>query len=296
MAEKNTISNSDESRLIIVDAGSTKTHAEILSRTRNEITGCLNMEAVNPVHLSDEELLRRLSPLSEVAVEGDSVAFFGAGCMAGEPKQRVEDALRKVGAFSSIEVESDIVAAGLSLFGNRKGIACILGTGSNVALFDNGKVVKSVPSMGYIIGDEGSGSALGRRLLRGVFRRELSIEICDAFEAETSQSLADVIENVYRRPTPNRYLAEFTYFLARHFDNFEINNLVIDEFRSLFSNQILINPEFDSIPIGFVGSVAKVFEDALRYVAVKCDFKVKKIYDSPMKGLIKYYKSKNNAK
>lgn len=278
-------------RIVIVDAGSTKTHARILSRVSGEVEETVSMAAVNPVHLSDEELDNRLSPLATVLRSDDDVAYFGAGCMPGMPSERVAASLRRIGATGSVTVDSDIVAAALALFGENEGIACILGTGSNTAYVSDGEVRSSVPSLGYVLGDEGSGAAIGRRLLRSVLRSELPQELTDAFETETSQTLSDVIENLYRRPTPNRYLAQFTYFVAKHIDIREIRQLVRDEFAALFVNQVTRYPQYRYLPIGFVGSVAKVFEKVLQDVAEEFECSVSAICESPMEGLIEYFNS-----
>lgn len=278
-------------RVMIIDAGSTKTHAQILSRESGEVEERISMAAVNPVHLSDEELDNRLSPLA-VSLRSDvDITFFGAGCMPGTPSERVEASLRRIGAEGCVCVQSDIVAASLALFGDKEGIACILGTGSNTAYMSGGEVKASVPSLGYILGDEGSGTAIGRRLVRSVLRSELSADLTEAFARETSQTLPDVIENLYRRPTPNRYLAGFTHFVADHLDNREIRQIVKDEFAALFVNQITRYASYRYLPIGFVGSVAKVFEELLRGIAEDFQCEIAAIYDSPMPGLIEYFKN-----
>lgn len=281
----------DGRRIVIVDAGSTKTYARILSRVTGEVEESVSMAAVNPVHLSDEELDNRLSPLVTLLRSDDDVAYFGAGCLPGVLSERVAASLRRIGASGIVSVNSDIVAASLALFGEKEGIACILGTGSNTAYVSDGDVRSYVPSLGYVLGDEGSGAAIGRRLLRSVLRSELPQKLTDAFEAETSQTLSDVIENIYRRPTPNRYLAQFTYFVAKHIDTREIRQLIRDEFAALFVNQITRYPQYRYLPIGFVGSVAKVFEKVLREVADDFQCRVSAIYESPMDGLTEYFKS-----
>lgn len=281
----------DGRRIVIVDAGSTKTYARILSRVTGEVEESVSMAAVNPVHLSDEEFDNRLSPLVTLLRSDDDVAYFGAGCLPGVLSERVAASLRRIGASGIVSVNSDIVAASLALFGEKEGIACILGTGSNTAYVSDGDVRSYVPSLGYVLGDEGSGAAIGRRLLRSVLRSELPQKLTDAFEAETSQTLSDVIENIYRRPTPNRYLAQFTYFVAKHIDTREIRQLIRDEFAALFVNQITRYPQYRYLPIGFVGSVAKVFEKVLREVADDFQCRVSAIYESPMDGLTEYFKS-----
>lgn len=280
-------------RLVIIDAGSSKTTAAILNREKGVVEESVFMSAINPMIISDSELVSRLKPLGESLSEGDDIAFFGSGCLPGEPSARVEKAIRSISECSTVVVQSDIVAAALSLFGESEGIACILGTGSNTALSKDGKIETSIPSLGYILGDEGSGSAMGKRLVRSLFRGELSKELQESFLEETSQNLSDVLENVYRGNTPNRYLAQFTHFLAAHIEDNEIRHIVRNEFANLFVNQISRYADYRYLPVGFVGSVAKVFETQLRHIASEFQCNVAAVWASPMEGLIEYFKNRN---
>lgn len=290
MSESNHIYYGSGKRLLIADAGSTKTRVVILSRENHNIIEELNIDAINPIHLTDEELQKRLSPIKQLMNNDDDIAFFGAGCLPGESSMRVKKALSREGSSSTVNIFSDIVAAGLSLFGVKEGIACIVGTGSNTSYFKDGEIVSSVPALGYILGDEGSGASLGKRLLRQLFRNEYSVEMREEFERSTNQTIKDVIENVYRKPTPNKYLAQFTHFIADNIDNHHIRKLVREEFTSLFTNQISRYPDYRYIPIGFIGSVAKVFEEHVRHVASDFQCNIVAVYDSPMQGLIDYFK------
>lgn len=284
--------------VVIVDAGSTKTHAVLLDRAERRVKADISCQGINPLNIDDEALCEALAPLSELLDCGADVAYFGAGCLPGTQCNRVAEALRSAGAAGQVEVASDICAAALSVFGahvcdsrlSSGGIVCILGTGSNTAYVGGSrKPVSQVASLGYILGDEGSGASLGRRLLRGVLRRTLPLSVCKAFFQETGRDESTVIAQVYRSESPNRLLAGFTRFLAAHTDDSDINNLIMDEFASFFEGQVSLYPNYDSVPLGFIGSVAKVFEVQLRQVAAGYGCEIHSIASSPMPGLIQHY-------
>lgn len=282
--------SASERRMVIVDAGSTKTVAVILNRDRGEVENTLFLNPVNPMIVSDSEIVSSLTPLFETLENKVDVVFFGAGCLPGNPSDRIGKAFRKCKAVSDVVVQSDIVAAALSLFGDKNGIACILGTGSNTALYKYGQIETSVPSLGYVLGDEGSGCALGKRLIRSLFRNELSEDIRNLFYKETYMSLPEILERVYRGEMPNRFLAQFTRFIAANIENHEIRQIVRSEFSSLFVNQISRYPDYRFVPIGFIGSVAKVFEEQLRHVAAEFQCNVADVCASPVEGLVNYFK------
>lgn len=240
----------------------------------------------------DDSMLRErmetLRPL--LSRENAGVMYFGAGCLPGSPSERVADALRSAGASDDIKIASDMAGTALSIYGDKgSGIACILGTGSNTALVRDGSLAGNVPPLGYILGDEGSGASLGRRLVRGVLRRQLPPHVCRAFAEETHYTSSSIMESVYRSANPNRFLASLTFFLAAHIDEEAVRDTVRNEFASFFENQISLYPDYRMHQLGFTGSVAKVFESPLREVADSYGCRIASIASSPMPGLINFY-------
>ena len=278
-------------RIFIIDAGSSKTQVVILQRNSNLIIKEFELEAINPVHLSDEEIIAKICPLKDFALSGDDVAYFGAGCFSEATCRRTKDALRRIGFDGSINIASDIIASGLSLFGRREGIACILGTGSNTSFFKDGAPIASVPSLGYILGDEGSGASIGKRLLKSILRKDVSESIYDLFMKETDQDYPKIIECIYRGASPNKYLAHFTHFVSAHIQDKEIEDIVIKEFSELFKNQISKYDNYKNVPIGFTGSVAKIFEPQLKQVARNFGCSIETISKYPLEGLINYFRN-----
>ena len=280
--------------IILADSGSTKTHWCLMTESGQ----CSEFftDGINPFYQTADamknsisnQLLPQLAHLMWVG-QITSVYFYGAGCTP-EKSPYVVDALRaNFRRAEIIEVQSDMIGAAISLVGDGKGVACILGTGANSCLFENGKITKNVPALGFILGDEGSGAVLGRRLVADLLKNQLSDELKEQFLTEYNTDMAQIIENVYRKPFPNRYLASFTKFCSANIDNPLIYKLVYDHF-DYFVKRIL--PQYPKLPVGFVGSIAYYFRDVLEKVMADNGFEVSKILQSPMEGMKEYYKNR----
>ena len=214
------------------------------------------------------------------------VFFYGAGCTP-EKKPAVNRALTACFKHAEIVVESDMLGAALAACGKNAGVACILGTGGNSCYFDGEKIVKNVPALGYILGDEGSGAVLGKRLVSDLLKNQLSDELKEKFLTEYQLTQADIIEKVYRQPFPNRFLASLSKFCADNIENPMIYKLVYDHF-DYFVKRIL--PQYPRIPVGFVGSIAYYYQDVLKKVLADNGFECGHIYQSPMDGMKEYHK------
>ena len=217
-----------------------------------------------------------------------SIRFYGAGCR--EPwSTKVRLALEEVFHPSgTIEVESDLLGAARSLFGNKQGIACILGTGANSCVYDGHKIVHNTPALGYIIGDEGSGAVLGKHLIHDIYTGVLSQRVRNMFEQETKLKLSDIIDKVYRQPQPNRFLASFSEFIHRHLDDDGIREMVYSAF-SDFVNLHLSRYGRSELPVSFVGSIAWYYQAQLSLVLQTLGYHVGTILKSPLEGLITYH-------
>ncbi len=168
-------------------------------------------------------------------------------------------------------------------------MVAILGTGSNSALYQKGTIVKNTSALGYILGDEGSGAVLGRNLINLLFKNQLSDLLKEKFLKEYQMTLSQIIENVYRQPFPNRYLAHFTPFIKENIDNKILSQMVEDSFDEFLQKNILQYPKSDILPIHFVGSVAFYFKDILEKAVAKNGLIMGKVSQTPMKGLIDYH-------
>lgn len=279
--------------ILLADSGSTKTHWCLM--TESGQTSEFFTDGINPFFQTSDamknsisnQLLPQMAHLMWVG-QVDAVYFCGAGCTP-EKSPFVEDALRACFKKAQIvEVKSDMVGAAISVLGNETGVACIMGTGANSCLWENGEIVKNVPALGFILGDEGSGAVLGKRLVSDLLKNQLSEELKQKFLDEYHTTQAEIIENVYRKPFPNRYLATFAKFCSANIENPLIYQLVYDHFE-YFAKRILT--QYPKVPVCFVGSIAYYFQDVLRKVLEDNGMQVGKILQSPMEGMKEFYKN-----
>lgn len=267
---------------LTADSGSTKT--DWLLQQGNERLARITTQGINPFMLSKTEIETILQNelLSNASfVSPTEVCFYGAGCR-GEQCQVVEAALRHVmPQLTSVVVGSDLLGAAKALFGNADGVACILGTGSNSGLFLGGELVQNVSPLGYVLGDEGSGAVLGKRLLGDVLKQQLPAELCQAF-ADTYQLTGDdIIQRVYKQPFANRFLASFAPFLAKHRNHAAIQTLLVDEFSRFFQRNVATYARPD-LSVAFVGSIAYYFQHELQLAAQATGFKLGRIMKCPL--------------
>lgn len=269
-------------RVLVCDSGSTKADwLYVCGENEEEI----RTEGINPVRDSRENINRILASLPDWTPE--YIHFYGAGCI--EPySSTVREALTQRFPQAVVNVDSDLLGAARALFGREEGIACILGTGSNSCLCRDGRIMDNVPPMGYILGDEGSGAVLGRQLVSDIVKGQLSPELKDAFMDEFQLTPALIVENVYRKPAANRFLASLCPFLSKHREYEDVRRLLETEFeRFLRRNVLLYNrPELE---IRYVGSISVHFEQELRHVHARLGLKMGEVLASPVKKMMIFH-------
>lgn len=281
---------------LIVDAGGTKTDW-ILAESdgdRYSVTGNCRCSGINAM-LADSVKIADIVAEAGRKLPGvvpDAIYYYGAGCATSASCKRIADALELQWPGVKTEVSSDMLGAARGMLGNGRGIACILGTGSNSCLYDGINIIDGIPSLGYILGDEGSGSALGKRLLNDVLKRQLPQYLCDDFKQEYNIEIAEVLSRVYHEPEANRYLAGFVPFLGKRLLDPYVYQLVVREFTRFVKRNVLPYPGSRSLPIAFTGSVSMHFEKILREAASQVGISIKTITASPLEGLVKYHAGK----
>lgn len=279
--------------IIIADSGSTKTHWVAISDngTRTDIIS----SGINPYYQSQENIASDIRDNVKFDTSGESVEvyFYGAGCANDEKKAIVRDAINANYPTAVCHVESDLTGACRSLLQHSDGIACILGTGSNSCYYDGKNIVKNVSPLGFIIGDEGSGAVIGKTFIGDLLKKQTTAEIEELFSKEYSYSAGDIVEAVYRKSFPNRFLAQFTKFIAHASENCHdeasiryIDNLLVMSFRAFFIRNV---SQYGGTSASFVGSVAHVFRKQLTQAAHDCGFTIGTIVQDPMEGLITYH-------
>lgn len=273
--------------ILIADSGSTKTDWELLSTSGNY---SFQTMGINPFYMTDEEICAELinNVVPQLKNMPDILYFYGAG-LVKEQKLRMEQILSE--SFQNIhtEAEGDLLAAARALCGNRKGIACIMGTGANSCLYDGEKIIDNIPPLGFIQGDEGSGAVLGKKLITMYLKRELPENIAGDFHDEFGLDTADILKKVYKEAFPNRFLANFAKFINKHLENELIYRMVYDSFKEFLTRNVFKYTNYKELDIHFVGSVAFYFKDVLIKIADEDGLKIGRIIKSPMDGLIKFH-------
>lgn len=283
------------SYMLIADAGSTKTDWVLLDKEGLECRRLITA-GINAAIMSDPIIFEILENVgSDISDKSkiDCVYFYGAGCATQEIKDRIESLLKTVlPSASKIEVESDMLGAARALLGDSPGIACILGTGSNSCKYDGKEIVQSVPSLGFILGDEAGGAALGKQLLTSAFKGLMPEPLKESLFERYNLDYGTVIENVYRGSAPSAYLASFVPFILENIDRQFIRDLVDKEFNRFFVNNILRYEGLCELPVAFAGGVAYHFKE---FIKSKLDCLVLnegKIIERPLEALIDYHRLK----
>ena len=297
--------------ILIADSGGTKTDWTLLHTpspyVKHDIVTTFQTQGITPIHMSaseirsvlEKELLHELAIFPRAALvqsggfehsfmENLVVFFYGSGCTPDHAPMMVRLISELLGN-NKVEVYSDLMASARALCQHEEGIACILGTGANSCLYDGEKMVQNTPALGYILGDEGSGSVLGRLFMNAIFKNPQYAAIRDEYLKETKQTQADIIEKVYRQPMANRYLASTSLYIAQHLDNPLLSQLVVNNFRQFFRSNIDPYKRKD-LPVHFVGSMASTYTEQLTEAARLEGYTIGNIMQSPMEGLIEYHR------
>lgn len=273
---------------LIAESGSTRTEWALVEG--EHVVEHTFTEGINPFFQSRREISRSVRlelPEFFFKKRFEQVFFYGAGCSTPDKKSIIGASL--VAQFKSpIQVESDLLAAARGLLKNDAGIACILGTGSNSCFYDGTNIVKNVRSLGYVLGDEGSGAVMGKIFLADCLKEVAPKHLMDAFYEKFRVTADDALECVYSRPFPNRFLSTFSYFLVEHLDDEYVYNLVSQNLKSFFVRNIA-QYDYQNYPISFVGSVAFNYSHVLRTVAKEFGVEISNIEETPMNGLIEFH-------
>jgi len=275
--------------ILIADSGSTKTNW-CLSEN-GVILKTIFTKGINPFYQTEEEIIRDLDISLVPFLKGyqvDQVYFYGAGCSFPEKIALVSSAIGWHFKNVSIEVQSDLVGAARSLFAHNKGVACILGTGSNSCLYDGKQIVENVSPLGFILGDEGSGAVLGKTLISDALKNQLPVELKEKLLKTYELTPQLILENVYKKPFPNRFLAKLTPFLLENILEPSIRKIVYDSFDAFFVRNVM-QYKIENIQVGFVGSIAHYFQEILELVASRHGIAISQVVQNPMDGLVKYH-------
>ena len=274
---------------LICDSGSTKAEWCLLNGKSKKI---VTTQGLSPYFLTTQQIqqiiAKELMPkIKNIII--DEVFFYGTGCSNSENVKSVKKAISLVFSKAKVNVDHDLMGAAKALCGRNKGIACILGTGSNSCFYNGKKIVKNSPGLGYVLGDEGSGAYLGKKVIQYFLYKTFDEDLMDRFNAKYVTNSVDILNHVYKQPLPNRYLASFVPFLIENRGHYMIENIIEDAFNDFFFNHIYKYRESWQMPINFVGSVAFGFKDVLKEMCNAYELQLGIVIKKPMDGLIKYH-------
>jgi glucosamine kinase len=278
--------------VLIADSGSSKTDWVVVSGSK-KVRVC-QTAGFNPYFQTKqqikEELEKSLIPeLAEWANKISRIYFYGSGCSSEKNCSLVQQALAEsIGSNSHIEVSHDLLAAARALCGNTPGIAAILGTGSNSCLYDGKNILENVASAGYLWSDHGGGSQIGKYFIRDYFEGELPPDLSSKFEA-AGYNRETILENVYKAPLPSKYLATVSKFMNLNIQHPHVKKVLIECFRSFFTQQIMKYSNSKSYKIGIVGSVGYVYREMISQVAADFGYQLGKVLKSPIEGLVDFH-------
>ncbi len=276
---------------LIADSGSTKAEWCLINNGKKKT---IYTQGFSPYFLSTlqiADLLRNELTSQLKNVEVEQLFYYGTGCASPKNARSVKTALKEVFGDAAIEVNHDLTAAARALCGHNKGIACILGTGSNSCYYNGTKIVKNSPGLGYVLGDEGSGAYLGKKVLQYYLYNTFDDDLRSRFDAQFVTNAVEILEKVYKEPLPNRYLACFAMFLAENRGHYMVENILEDGLNDFFFTHLCKYREVWSLPVSFVGSVAFGFKDVLQELCRTYEFELGSVLKNPMQGLVAYHNS-----
>lgn len=278
--------------ILIADGGSTKADWSVVEN--GNIKQRIFTKGINPFFQTEDEIVEEIKnallPYLDVN-EFDAVYFYGAGCIF-EKIDIVKRALKQnLKVNGEVEVNSDMLGAARGLCGYESGIACILGTGSNSCLYNGKDIAANVSPLGFILGDEGSGAVLGKLFVSDLLKNQLTPGLKEKFLEKFNLAPGDIIDKVYRKPFPNRFLATFAPFISEHREDPTVRALVLNGFKAFLKRNVMQYDKYDQVPVHFVGSVAYYFKDILQEAMKEMGVLMGNISQSPMNGLVLYHKN-----
>ena len=279
--------------ILIADSGSSKTDWRLIDE-EGRIHQAKTM-GINPLLHTEDEILALLQnellpQLSQKQVK--EAYFYGAGCASEKACTLISHALEKIFPGVRASVTHDLLAAARALCNQEAGIACIVGTGSNSCLYDGEKIIDKIPPLGYVLGDEGSGSYIGKQLLNAYLKRDMPEDLSMKFKKRFEIDIETVLENVYRQPSPSRYIAGFSRFAFHHLKHPYIFRMVYKSFEDFFDKNVCKYDNYAAYKIHFTGSVAFYYSNLLRQVANDRGLFVKNIVEAPIAGLTLYHQER----
>lgn len=275
---------------LIADSGATKTEWCL----SGDGQGVMVTEGLNPYYHDTGSIVEVLKEVLLPQLEGEEVGrirFYGAGCDGPEKIAVVERALGTVFPDAKAEVYHDLLGAARACFFDRPGIACIIGTGSNSCLYDGERITEDIPSLAFILGDEGSAAWFGKRLINDYFRHEIPEELRTTLERECDMDLKHILREVYGGSQKSRFVASYAAFLGAHSDHPYVQSMLREGFENFITRTVMKYTDARSREVRFVGSVAYAYRELIREILEEQGMKAGPFIRKPMQRLVEYHET-----
>ncbi|GAC1381694.1 MAG: ATPase [Ginsengibacter sp.] len=250
-------------------------------------------QGLSPYFFSQSEIQgiieKELMPKMK-GIIANEIYFYGTGCAGDKNKKIVYDAIKNCFPKVVISVDHDMMGASRALCGNEKGVVCILGTGSNSCYYNGKKIIKNSPGIGYILGDEGSGAYLGKRIIQYFLYNTFDPDLAEKFKLKFKISPEEILQKVYKEPLANRYLASFCSFLSENRGHYMIENILEDGLNDFFFNHVYKFTESWTLPIHFTGGISYAFKDVIKELCNSYQLTCGSVIKTPIQGLVKYHR------
>lgn len=281
--------------ILIADSGSTKTSWLLSDGVK--IIQNITTSGYNPYYYKDNGLLDtiKLELLPQLStMEIEKIFFYGSGCSSDINCTMVKSALWQLFPNSFIEVNHDLFGAAVALLNNNEGIACILGTGSNSCLWNGHNIVENVPSVGYLLADEGSGTYIGKMILKGILEDKAPFDIKKSYYSYHNTSFEGVLQKIYNESEPNRFISDVSKFAGENIDNDWVRSIIKQSFVNFINNQIKQYSDYQKMDVCFTGSIAFHFKEILLEACAENNINTGIFLKNPIEGLFNYHTKKPN--
>lgn len=274
--------------ILIADSGSSKTDWRLVNGKEVSQFSCMGL---NPDFVDSIKVVQELNQtFNTIDKEGVSVVYFyGSGCSSESRNKVIADGIEMVFPNSVNYIYHDLLGAARAACGKNKGVAGILGTGSNCCLFDGNQITEAFRSGGFVLSDEGGGVDIGKRVLKAFVEGRMEEELENRFLKRYKTNVDEILYNLYKKPFPNKYLASFSQFAFHNKENAFVSELIQNSFRAYFENMVVRYSDYQNIPLNLVGSIAFYYQEIIRKVALEYGVQVGTILEKPISGLTLYH-------
>ncbi len=275
--------------ILIIESGSTKSDWVLLNEGERTYFSTIGL---NPYFHNEDDVEKAIRNNTELYALKDAVSevyFYGAGCSADHLNAIIKSGIQRVYSHASVAVDHDLNACAYATYSGEPAISCIIGTGSNSCFFDGERISEKVPALGYILGDEGSGTYMGKRLLADYLYHRLPEEMATAFRIETGLDKDGIVNHVYKEPNANVYLASFVPFIQKFSETNYVKELVLNGFKQFLQIHVCCFDNYQDYPVHFVGSISRIFKNELEQACAHYNIKLGNIVQKPVDGLVQYH-------